>query len=429
MGSASEGVRRVTCPKSLLEDTQYCSIAEGLQRPSLSLSCFSHRVSRPPHNRTLYRRITVSLAIFGTDGEPTAENVGSDHKMGDRDKNVKVKDRRGSDELGLCDELLRKVGQAFYTDAESVIIELLLRKGELIENKNTPNALQEQTGLSNKLVRKHLQILKRDSIVSTEDFKGNTYFYIDKQHFFYSMLYRMTVMEARLEKIVSATQTGIRYHCPKNEHREKTYSELEVIPHMSNGQFLCPLPNCGEELVVAGANRGEKHRSSLTDKLAPQVRRLKDLFKELLYVKLDSNIPSQRLAREAEIDSKRLETSGATGETSEKPGSAKGGKKRSRDDLSDTSLHKRSKSCPAHFQGSGIRKNSSKSGANSDASSKKKEEAEIAKQEAETAKANAEKEEERKEEREKSEKEAYEILSQEGIGENLSSSDENEDDY
>ena len=146
----------------------------------------------------------------------------------------------------LSEDLLQMVLTAFYEDQDFVVMDLLNSSNP--KNILSPckyiydddlNAINKQ--LSKKMeqihVRRVLNRLKRAGMVAVETFKDpnrpgskpNLFYYFDRQHFYFSTLYRLHQFNKQLQimSTPSSRALGAVKVCPN--HLDKKYDPLQQI--------------------------------------------------------------------------------------------------------------------------------------------------------------------------------------------------------
>jgi transcription initiation factor IIE alpha subunit len=158
----------------------------------------------------------------------------------------------------LVDDLLQMMLTAFYEDSDFCVMDLLLNSNEMDPLSpcryiydDDANAIGKQIDkkMEQKPVRRILQKLSKAGIIAVEKFANPNrpgskichYYYFDRQHFFFSTLYRIHQFNQRLLAMSQKSSTKTRLKvCPN--HLDKKYDELDCIANQD--QYLDRLPRC-----------------------------------------------------------------------------------------------------------------------------------------------------------------------------------------
>ena len=176
----------------------------------------------------------------------------------------------------LIEDLLQMVLTAFYEDSDFCVMDILNTTNEknplspckyIYDDDSNAINIQINKKMEQMTVRKILNKLKCAGIVAVETYKDPNrpgskpclYYYFDRQHFFFSTLYRVHRFNEQLKKmsVANTNQLGVLKVCPN--HLDKKYDPLECISMQDlHHDRLARCHLCQQELINVQSSKTDR---------------------------------------------------------------------------------------------------------------------------------------------------------------------------
>lgn len=164
--------------------------------------------------------------------------------------------------------LARVVARAFYEDHTCIVMDALVRERYL---EDTAAGMGAHLCLQLKQVRLIINELKADHLICEQDVDGVKFYYIDHQHFYDVVNYKIYLIRTMLRKRETSAIENQKFRC-KNCGKE--YSSLDIQGNLNkNMQHVCNF--CGGTDTLEGIDNTEelKEAKMLQEKFNMQMRR------------------------------------------------------------------------------------------------------------------------------------------------------------
>jgi transcription initiation factor IIE alpha subunit len=164
--------------------------------------------------------------------------------------------------------LARVVARAFYEDDTQIVMDALVREKYLEESADGMGA---HLTLQLKQVRKIIQELKDDGLVCDEDVDGVKFYYIDHQHFYDVVNYKVFLIRTELRKRERAAVQNQRFQC---KGCGKEYSSLDMQSNLNEHmKHVCNWCGAVESLNPVDNKADLEEAKDLQEKFDMQMRR------------------------------------------------------------------------------------------------------------------------------------------------------------
>jgi len=237
--------------------------------------------------------------------------------------------KQGSNAENSCKELLRRVVRAFHGDGETVVLELLLTKGE--KYGYTMQQIACMIHLDLKQVKNYLGELVSFGLLCEHTMKNPTphkrsnisVYYVDYELTVWSLKYRIWATLQSLKNQKNEAEQA-QYICsnkadPICPNRQRPVSSLELVMDNRNeetGDFTCPL--CGSSYEIYSEK--QKELDQRLDLRTLFNKQMKDI--QLCLIRCEEQISEQAelMEKEARKKAQEIEMKGSDSEDDEYEG-------------------------------------------------------------------------------------------------------------